>query len=700
MAEEMANQTARELQALKPLLEDLPFVTGTVGLIRMRGAPGVFVRLDVVVDMPSAGPACDMCGTEPVWIHLPPGYPGTPPDVYLRVDFPPVPHLSSMVYGLRLACLTRRPLRDWWTGRTLMDVACTVHAWLNDAAAGLLVKPDDPFEPLIAGIGNPPVELDTDVAKENCRKHNGLWQTTAKPIDSVRPGICRLIVGDGDLATQVWYQPEPQTALWLDPPTTLDELASMVAETGFDRERFHYWAQKRDRLLVVLGVTRPCNVLGRPDAEEWVAFFTRQQGGKSPRQAWRVTTHLVQHSFTPRLARLMSGGKQEDEMKTVVVVGAGAMGSAVCDSLARTGRFRLGIVDNDLLQPHNLARHVLTGADVGRAKAQALAERLNALYVSDDPVATAVCKDVFRLSPADLEVLLAGAACVLDLSASIAVQRFLADLDHPEVPVVSAYQIASGRGTVLLAEATRSGGVDALDVAMMSRWRRKPLIAEWLTEKPDTVDIGGGCRSASARIADALVREGASWVADCVSTWLGPRGWPKTPVFGLLERADEPMPVVRTHWQECGVSSSASEAWLVQMTDEVESALNRAVQKAGSVETGGILIGQIDRQRLVIYVTEVWQAPPDSDASAVGFVRGRRRLKTRLAMLEGDTEHRLTYVGEWHSHPPQCGVGMSAQDSRTAGEMARKLTRDRVPALCAITNGSRHGVHVVEEVES
>jgi len=61
---------------------------------------------------------------------------------------------------------------------------------------------------------------------------------------------------------------------------------------------------------------------------------------------------------------------------TVAVVGLGAIGTPAAWLLAQRGH-RLALVDDDRVAPSNLPRQVLyTEADVGRAKATVLAERL------------------------------------------------------------------------------------------------------------------------------------------------------------------------------------------------------------------------------------------------------------------------------------------------------------------------------------
>jgi molybdopterin/thiamine biosynthesis adenylyltransferase len=64
----------------------------------------------------------------------------------------------------------------------------------------------------------------------------------------------------------------------------------------------------------------------------------------------------------------------------VLVVGAGAIGNEVCKSLALLGVGRIAVWDRDRVERHNLTRSVLfRDDDVGRAKAEVVAERAAAL---------------------------------------------------------------------------------------------------------------------------------------------------------------------------------------------------------------------------------------------------------------------------------------------------------------------------------
>ncbi len=103
------------------------------------------------------------------------------------------------------------------------------------------------------------------------------------------------------------------------------------------------------------------------------------------------------------------GQKRLGEAK-VLVVGCGALGSHTAAALLRTGVRRLVLVDRDVVEIHNLHRVALyTEDDVGRPKAEALAERLKEI----DPGAEIDFR-VAHLGPREAEALIPGVDLAVD----------------------------------------------------------------------------------------------------------------------------------------------------------------------------------------------------------------------------------------------------------------------------------------------
>jgi adenylyltransferase/sulfurtransferase len=118
-------------------------------------------------------------------------------------------------------------------------------------------------------------------------------------------------------------------------------------------------------------------------------------------------------------------GQQRLLASSAVVVGAGAVGAAVADQLARSGVGRLAIVDRDVLEESNLGRQGLyTEWDAGRLlpKAIALAGHLRAINpgIAIEPVAA-------NLGPDNVEAVLGGAAIILDGTDNLETRYLLND---------------------------------------------------------------------------------------------------------------------------------------------------------------------------------------------------------------------------------------------------------------------------------
>jgi integrative and conjugative element protein (TIGR02256 family) len=72
-------------------------------------------------------------------------------------------------------------------------------------------------------------------------------------------------------------------------------------------------------------------------------------------------------------------------------------------------------------------------------------------------------------------------------------------------------------------------------------------------------------------------------------------------------------------------------------------------KRAGSMETGGILVGRYTVRHDVANVTAITGAPTDSKSGRSWFYRGVFGLQSRLEQLWYTKRH--YYLGEWHFHP-------------------------------------------------
>src|SRR6266516_529858 len=93
----------------------------------------------------------------------------------------------------------------------------------------------------------------------------------------------------------------------------------------------------------------------------------------SPEEVARYSRHLI-------MPEVALGGQKRLKAASVLLIGAGGLGSPLGLYLAAAGVGRIGLVDFDLVDFSNLQRQVLHGtADVGRPKLHSARDRLQAI---------------------------------------------------------------------------------------------------------------------------------------------------------------------------------------------------------------------------------------------------------------------------------------------------------------------------------
>jgi len=155
-------------------------------------------------------------------------------------------------------------------------------------------------------------------------------------------------------------------------------------------------------------------------------------------------------------ARHTPGVHERVRSATVGVAGLGGLGSAVAIALARIGVGRLVLADFDVVEPSNLNRQHYFVEQIGRPKAEALAEtlaRVNPAVTIEAHVVEIVPDNVAELfSQVDVMVEAFDAA----ERKAMLVSTFLSEV--PDVPVVAASGLA-GAGAANTVRTRRAGSL-------------------------------------------------------------------------------------------------------------------------------------------------------------------------------------------------------------------------------------------------
>lgn len=115
--------------------------------------------------------------------------------------------------------------------------------------------------------------------------------------------------------------------------------------------------------------------------------------------------------------------------------------------------------------------------------------------------------------------------------------------------------------------------------------------------------------------------------------------------------------------------NSFDDRFSVILTDTAIQAMVNACSEAGRKETGGILIGHIEKDGRTAVVLEATPKPKDSTFGGFWFKRGSKGLRKILLDRWQVGKH---YLGEWHFHP-----NGSPQPSRSDYAAMAKIAADK-----------------------
>lgn len=661
-----------------------------------------------------------------------------PEALALRPDFPLVPHVNSLNLQFleefpRSLCLYDEPyheLKLTWTSIAFVE---RIREWLARTARGELHAEDQPLEPLL--IGSPiTLVLPSDLFDEDEGAPELLTARVVEHEGNVRAVIAGH-ASDGPqeqhglryVAVSLVGEPQEHGVIQ-STPTTLSELRDSLKSAGLDlleelHTRLNSWRSSEDlaqlldmELLLIVALPKTRDKTGPIEASDIWAFVCKEGAGRLGERLgiWQAHGgHLgvllgdgdvelqgedvtllplnVNYALSRAKAAELSGTDRHEDKK-IVAVGVGALGSQAFMNLARSGYGEWTTIDPDGLLPHNLAKHELTGRDIGRPKAEALAEAANGT-IDGAPIATPIVADV--LSPGEheeaVEKALKNADVVLDASASVAVARHLArDLDSTARRVSLFFNPSGTSGVMLCEDAERHSPLDWLEMLYYRELINDLSLRHHLRRPPARVRYARSCRDLSSALPQDLVALHAA---------IGVRA-----LRNALDADAADIAIWRTNEEDFGVEHikiAPTEAieqegggWTV-ITDRwlLDKAANERLKKLPN-ETGGVLVGARDMQRKILYVVDALPSPPDSTEWPGLYIRGSQGLARGVGEIGQITDGQLVYAGEWHSHPRGRGPAPSGDDRKVFAWLKEHLESDGLPPAMLIAGEIESALHV------
>ena len=699
--------------------DDRVFDARFVGARKSSTITAELVIAEVDVELGQRPPVNPIHSTEVIGFlfedaEVPQAYP-------LRADFPiDLPHVNLAPLGLpRSLCLFEIAPEELLRVLTPVLLIERTRFWLSNAAHNKLHGDEQPLDPIFAGRATP-VILPSPMQGKN---DDGLIAFAMsdhpdRPIVVDFPSRLRNTEGLLPLSyLAIETQAVPHSRLRAL-PRNLRELVEIYAELGIDLpgrigEGIAPWLagnaveQFARELLLIISTPierRPGEIGGIAskgflfqqstlEAAEALGLV-QSGGGMIAKPLTSIPIDLaamekigldpadVHRPFGRSLATLASGFKPTEMADDFTIIGVGALGSQIALTAARGGHGRWTVVDPDHVMPHNLARHALLAEHVGLAKAEAVATEIIRL------LNTEAATPIVGTAEQHINSIEGGVSgTVIDVSASVPVSRYLAGSDKITEPVASVFVSPSGSDLVFLREGNdRSPRLDHLEMDYYWGLATNPELADHLASA-DAFLPSGGCRHPSVQIPQSRLMRAAA-----------------NAVEHLFERADASLPQIKIHLAGEGGEREFQLAankyreielagWAIAISEAVVAGLLDARDIAAPCETGGIIVGAWDRSRKKGWIVALLDPPPDSEQSPTHFVRGSVGVFRTLRHIERTTASNLSYLGEWHTHPPGHQSEPSGDDRLLMHWIGEAVTYSDVPPVMLI--GGEDGIRLM-----
>lgn len=399
-----------------------------------------------------------------------------------------------------------------------------------------------------------------------------------------------------------------------------------------------------------------------PGDDKWYVD-TKIAGSNAPESSnWRhLLLDLVRVTPFPteQDIRRYSGLDQHDVGPKGVIAGVGALGSTIAQLWKREAWGQWHFVDSDIIEAHNVVRHIAPHGAIGRPKTQITRLITDNIYEHYNAVNQDYIGSITDKNP-DLQNIISDAEILVDVTTTLYAPRDLAERE--DVPrVASIFFTPSGSASVLLLEdqqrQIRSNQLEA-------QYYRSILNSDWgkshLDGNHSQFWVGAGCRDVSVALSYEIVQlHGATLARQLRKAVSNERAritiWDYDEDTGGITPHDIPVATSRT---------TRLGDWTIIWDLIFEKTIKAERSTRLPNETGGMLLGIVDHKTKTITLVDWTSQPPGSTATPGTFIRGTEGQAELINECQRRTAGIVSYIGEWHSHPPQCSAKPSTDDKK------------------------------------
>lgn len=638
--------------------------------------------------------------SENVEVYFPLGYPSKAPRFSLRPDFNPnLPHINPHSKGARVPpCILAGSTLELIHSEGIFGLIGQMAEWLKNAGRQSLINLAQGWEPMRRDhladhlflepesllkskqfgrhhmyhatclrfkttggtLALYPTRWDGAVVQPQQFKRLFLTKTISEQAEERQSlvVVCwPTATGDGLSAVNDKYLP--------DTVETVADLNSRVNELGCTQafEAFtgnvNQVAKQAIRglmlpIFLIFPVRRPTHLIGCTSDYEFICYkFEATTPAMFADTNARVSAVAFISPVTRELLKRTSGLSLDQDGLAVTYLGCGSVGSKLALHSTRSGFPPALLIDQELLAPHNVARHALFPRHCNLfSKAKALANEIAEFAAKKPKVIDAnfIGQD---LHSEPLQSALNGAGKVLiNTTGSHAVRQYLAASKFT-ARVTEGCLTNHGKAGILTTEGIdRNPNCDDLMVVAYDSLRINSCLSAPMSHEESILSVGVGCNSVTLPMSDtrlSLITAGMSQaILDSHVQDLPEAGRVSVGLVGEDEMS--------VNWQHKILQKthlakvSGLPGWTVRVLDIAHQKMVTDVANFPNVETGGLIVGRCSPIQREVIILDVLNAPPDSIRSPATFVLGVDGLRDNIVQYNDSGANVLWCLGTWHSH--------------------------------------------------
>ena len=239
----------------------------------------------------------------------------------------------------------------------------------------------------------------------------------------------------------------------------------------------------------------------------------------------------------------------------------------------------------------------------------------------------------------------------------------------------------------------RSVRIDDLEQQLAAQIMKQPMLHNIFNNEPENYQYSGSCRDSSIVLSNDLFLMYSAVISGFIKDYTNST----EPIIRLWKKADPYSPLDMIQIPVFFVQTSYVNNWETRISKDVINQMHIQRHQRLPNETGGVLLGKIDNEDRVIYVSAILSSPQDSIEWPTSYIRGIKGLPKEIEYLMQITNNELSYIGEWHTHPTGTGSKPSGNDIEALDWLANEMNKNGYPGIMAIVGDEIEPFFIIKD---